>query len=332
MNFTTNQNHHLYVAPINGVSDFTAKTIGTGKDKQLFFIYEGSGHETLRTDLITIENIDYIKYVKAETMRVPLKVVKVALDSNVNSGNVIAGQDYVLRIAFRQFHGMSDEDQYFKYGAVHATSAMVSTPLKFYQALADSLNKNFSREVGATGTSNPYLKFTATSNGLTIKELPQAWTRGVQVQERVYFDVYPTTVFDGTDDVTWGTVTDQTPTDKSALTVTGSNPTGIGNGTKIADLEWFCLGERGDQYRYKGWPNYIPTNYQVDPSLEYDVIEIHHAFIDWGNTSYRSEKDITLVFKKDSTEIAPLITAIESATGLTVEQEEEETVEETDPQ
>ena len=55
------------------------------------------------------------------------------------------------------------------------------------------------------------------------------------------------------------------------------------------------MGERGDQYRMMGYPNYIPTTYQVDPSKTYDVIEFHFAFTDTGVNSYRSEKDITIV-------------------------------------
>ena len=54
------------------------------------------------------------------------------------------------------------------------------------------------------------------------------------------------------------------------------------------------MGERGDQYRYQGWPNYIPTKYVADASTQYHVLELHFVFTDTGVNSYNSEKDITI--------------------------------------
>jgi hypothetical protein len=235
-------------------------------------------------------------------------VKKVALDPNVNGGAVVAGQDYVLRVIFRQWIGIDENYTYIKSGAVHATSAMVSDASKFYQAMADSLNNAFAREIGATKTSNPYLTFAASANGLTITEKEQAWQLGTDAQERVYFDVQPTFVYvNGTDEI-WGVVTDQTPDKASAVVGT----TGIGNGKKIADLEYFCMGERGDQYRMIGWPNVIKTDYLVDPSKQYNALEIHHGFRDEGVNSYRSEKDITIVAENKAV-LNSLIGAINDA-------------------
>jgi hypothetical protein len=55
-----------------------------------------------------------------------LKQVVLKLDSSVNSGNPVSGQDYIVRVNFRQAFGMSDEDLYQKYGAVHAVSGMTA--------------------------------------------------------------------------------------------------------------------------------------------------------------------------------------------------------------
>lgn len=315
--FNTNQVHQFYVANAysetvteasNKATIGQVKVIDNGIEKELYFLYKGA-NTLLKSDLIQVKNMNYMKLIDAADMVIPMKKVKVALDSNVNSGNLVAGQDYVLRIAFRQFFGMSDQDQYFKDVAVHATSGMTATT--FYAALVTALNLAFSREVGATASSNPYLAFTSDANGLYIQEKPQDWVRGTMSQERVYFDVYPTTIYTGGDDVIWGVVTDQTPAKASATVGTNA----IGNGKQIADLEYFCMGERGDQYRMNGWPNYIPTEYLVDPEGQYNVLEIHYGFTDTGVNSYRTEKDITIVSKTKSV-LENIKSAIEEALGI----------------
>lgn len=313
--FSTNANRHLYVANSYSasVSDTsTAGTIGDVKvvDGALYFKYRGADN-TLKSDYIQLKNLDYIKAISAADMVTPLKSVKIALDTTVNEGNIVAGQDYVLRILFHQWLGAGDQHTYCKDAAVHGVSGM--TAAQFYQKMVDSLKLSFSREIGANRDTNPYLTFTASDEGITITEKEQDWHLGTDKQEPVLFEAQPTIIIANGMDCVWGTVTDVTPAKKDA--VVGS--TGIGNGKKIADLEWFCMGERGDQYRYVGWPNVIETKYLVDPDKQYHALEIHHAFTDTGVNSYRSEKDITIV-ASDVTVLNSLISAINAAAKLSV--------------
>ena len=317
-----NQVRHLYVANAYAASNAALKKVGditigkVGDDLQKDVYFKVQGPDTvLKSDYIPVKNISSVKVTKAANMAVKLKKVQVALDTDVNSGNLIVGQDYILRINLRQFYGMSDQDQYFKDAAVHVTKGMTATT--FYAAMAKALNLSFSREVGATKDSNPYLTFSSSASGVVIEEKEQSWHLGTEAQERVYFDVVPTTVYDGVDDLIWGKVTDQT--DK--------NTNVVGNGKKIADLEYFLLGERGDQYRKIGFPNDIETKGMVDPSKTYDVIDIHYAFTDTGVNSYRTEKDLTIVVPTavkstgtdpDYTVINAIITAFNTATGLSI--------------
>lgn len=319
--FSTRQNRQFYVANklITGATalankgEMKVKSIGD-IEKEVYF--EVLGPDTvLKSDYIQVKNITAAKAIKAVDMETPMKKVLVTLDSSVNSGTPIVGQDYILRINLRQFYGMSDQDQYFKDAAVRAVKDM--TAKQFYEAMEKALNLCFSREVGANAKSNPYLTFSSSASGLIIEEKPQSWHLGTEAQERVYFDVVPTTVYDGTTDLIWGNVADQTVTTK------------IGNGKKIADLEYFCLGERGDQYRKIGWPNDVETVGMVDPTKTYDVFEIHYAFTDTGVNSYKSEKDITIAVPTavktstdgggaDYTVINTIIGAFNTATGLNV--------------
>lgn len=325
-NFSTNQVRQFYVVNATGtVKEDSA--VGTAEvkvdesnalDKQVYILYKGADN-ILRSDFIPVKNINYIKLSKETDLRKPFKSKLVALDSDVNEGAPVVGQDYILRIAFKQFYGMSDEDQYFKDAAVHVIKGM--TAEKFYQKMVDSLNLAFAREVGAHAYtkkdgsvegSNPYLKFEATKDGIIITEKEQPWTLGIEQRESVNFDVVPTTILVDDEDVVWGKVTDKTVS-KDAVTP-GTN--GVGNGKDIADLEYFCMGERGDQYRMVGWPNIVPTTYLVDPSKEYNVLDIHYAFTGEGVNSYRSEKEITVV-ATDIDKLTTIADAIKSAAGLT---------------
>lgn len=300
-NFSTNQVRHLYVADnvgnptLDGAPVGTIKLVVNESDNTLYFLYKGSGGVT-RSDIINIDTLKYVKSIVPARLATTLKKAVVKLNPDVNEGGLIAGQDYILRIVIRQFAGMSDEDTYIKYGAVHATAGM--TPETFYKKLAISLAKNFSREltplftfkVGDTVVT-PNTKegdITGTIEGVVIEEVEQDWVRGIKAQVPVYFDVIPTTVILDGDEVVWGEVNDE---GKVELTDGAT----IGNGKKIADLEYFCMGERGDIYRNVGWPNVIPTKYLVDESKTYYVIELHYYHEGAGENPQKSEKDLTIV-------------------------------------
>ena len=167
MNYSVNQVRQLYVAKAfkssHVLASDAAGSIAVKTDtakNHLYFEYRGADN-LMRSDLIDIKNILYAKATDADNMAHELKSVTVTLDTNVNSGTPVAGQDYILRIAFKQYVGMSDEDQYFKYGMVHAYAGMDAD--EFYKVLALSIAKNFSREVV------PLIKVEVHSAGTTSK-------------------------------------------------------------------------------------------------------------------------------------------------------------------
>ena len=322
--FSVNQVRQLYVATAvkspHVLASDAAGSIAVNNDtakNHLYFEYKGADN-LMRSDLIDIKNILHAKATDASKMAQELKAVTVTLDKTVNGGNPVAGQDYILRIAFRQYIGLSDADQYFKYGMVHAYTGMTASD--FYKKLALSLVKNFSREttqllsftlkdgegegtkVDATTKESA---LTGTYTALVIGEVAQEWVLGKIQQTAVQFEVQPTTItFEG-DELIWGKVED---TDPSGT---------IKNGQKIADLEYFCMGERGDVYRGAGYPNNIVTKYLVDPSKEYHVFDIHYAYVGSNESAQKSEKDITIVCA-DKAELNKIVTAFNTATGLNI--------------
>ena len=342
--FSTNQVRQLYVAKelktSHVLASDTAGSIAVKSDtakNHMYFEYKGADN-LMRSDLIDIKNILYAKATDANDMAHELKAVTVTLDSEVSAAPV-AGQDYILRIAFKQYVGMSDEDQYFKYGMVHAYAGMDAD--EFYKVLALSIAKNFSREVvplikievhskatkgkggfdsngymvvtpttkdnGKSDTTNPYYAtdtLVTDIDSIRITEVEQPWRLGVMAQTPVYFTVQPVAVMVNGDERIWATVTE------------GTNGT-IGNGKKIADLEYFCMGERGDMYRGIGFPNNIVTTYLVDPTKTYYTFDIHYAYVGNNESVQKSEKDITIVCS-DKTEFNKIVTAFNTATGLTI--------------
>lgn len=353
MNYSVNQVRQLYVAKVlknpHVLASDAAGSIAVKNDtakNHLYFEYKGADN-LMRSDLIDTKNILYAKATDADDMAHELKAVTVTLDSEVNAGAPVAGQDYILRIVFKQYVGMSDEDQYFKYGMVHAYAGMNAD--EFYKVLALSIAKNFSREVvplikievhskttkskggfdsngymvvtpttkdnGKSDTTNPYYAtdtLVTDIDSIRITEVEQPWRLGVMAQTPVYFTVQPVAVMVNGDERIWATVTEST------------NGT-IANGKKIADLEYFCMGERGDIYRGVGFPNNIPTTYLVDSTVKYNVIDIHYAYVGSNENVQKSEKTITLVVPKvgannqASNKLAnDIITAINTATGLNI--------------
>jgi uncharacterized short protein YbdD (DUF466 family) len=288
------------------------KTVTNGAETEGVFLYKGNA-TVVKSPLIPFKNITYIKATKKEDLRTPFKSQKITLNTEVNGGKLVAGQDYVLRIVLNHWIGMSEYDTYVKDAVVHATAKM--TAEQFYKAMVESLNMAFSREVGATKKNNPYLDFKADAAGITITEKEQPWKLGLEQSEPVLFNAQPTTIYikEDNDDEIWGTVTSNTA--KKSEVVVGT--TGKGNGHDIADLEYFCMGERGDQYRMVGWPNVIPTHYYIDATKEYNTLDLHFAYTDEGTASYRSEKDITIV-AEDAEVINSIVKNFNSATGLKI--------------
>ena len=343
--FSVNQNRQLYVAKaykatVTGKDPVGTISVKADKAKKCFYFPYVGADNLMRSDLIDVDKVIYAKATDADSLAMKLKAVLVTLDSNVNGGAPISGQDYVLRIVFRQAFGDSDANQYFKYGTVHAYANMSASD--FYKILAESLAKNFSREItplvdiiltdhdttkGEATTTDvavpvlkngkiqklPALASDHTYTAVLINEVAQPWELGIKKQVPVYFDVYPTTVTFGGDEVVWG---------KAEATKASGK---VENGHKIADLEYFCMGERGDQYRGMCWPYNIHTKYLVDPNKKYNTIDIHYAYVGDGVSVQKSEKDITIVVPKvgannqASNKLTnDIITAINTATGLSI--------------
>ena len=277
MLFSVNQASHLYVVKklaesdsVVNVGDILVKTTDDGKN--MYFSYMGEGG-LIRSDLIPVENIIAYSYKTATELKTPRKKATVVLNNKI-SANPVAGQDYILRI---KYSIGSIDNQYIKYGAVRGFVGM--TPDEFYTKMVESLNNNFKRE------AEPAFTFEKTASGIEITEVEPKWVLGTYPQRPIDFEISVDTIVADGAEGPWGKVTIAN-SDKS-----------YPNSKKIADFEWFCMGERGDQYRNYGWPNVIPTKYMVDPTntAGYSVMNIHYSYVGSNESVQKSEKDIFLV-------------------------------------
>ena len=279
MLFSVNQASHLYVVKkvaesdsVVNVGDILVKTTDDGKN--MYFSYMGEGG-LLRSDLIPVENVIAYSYKTAASLKTPLKKATVVLNNKI-SANPVAGQDYILRV---KYSIGSIDNQYIKYGAVRGFVGMTADD--FYTKMVESLNNNFKRE------AEPAFTFKKTDSGIEITEVEPKWILGTYPQRPIDFEISVDTIVADGAEGPWGEVTIAN-SDKS-----------YPNSKKIADFEYFCMGERGDQYRNYNWPNVIPTKYMVDATdtAGYDVINIHYAYTGSNESVQKSEKDIFLVGK-----------------------------------
>lgn len=307
--FSVNQVNHVYpyMSTTEGEAGYLA--LVEGKDF-IYFKHTNALKEGVRTDIIKKANVISATLTTAADMAESLKQFKVSLDAEVNGGAPVAGQDYLLRITIPQYGGLSDAHTQVKYGVVHAYSGMDAAT--FYTKMVESLTKNFSRELA------PIFTFEVAADGVLIKEVEQEWILGVKPYESVKVTaghIQPDAIILDGEERVWG-----------KTTVVTEGLTTIANSKKIADLEYFSMGDRGDLYRNIGWPNVIPTKYLVDATAAngYDIINIHYAYVGSNEAVQKSEKDLTIVVPAGDT-AATLFASIQTALGISEEATEEAT-------
>lgn len=320
--FYSNQVGHLYVAKV--LQDDVASLANVGdvavgsNDESLYINQKGPGG-IVRSDLIPLKNIMSIKYTEGSTQRRALKKVTVALNADMlSSSNLKYTGNYMLKVCFTNLLSLSPDNSYWKYGVVYATAGTSAS--SFYKKLAIALAKAFAREatplvkiycgsteVTATTTES---SLSSTYSSVVIEEIEQPWKLGLKSSKALQFYVEPVSVSTTDGELIWATATD------------GASSTVVKNGKTTADMEWFYLGERGDYYRGVDFPDGITTEGLVDPTKEYDFINIHYAYVGSNHAVQKSEKDIIIV--GEHSVLPGVYEAILAVTNPTAEEEEEE--------
>lgn len=330
--FSTNQARHFYLAKElkTGKNLNSTDAVGSilpkvaGNKETLYFQYM-SPAGVIATDRIDLGKLEYAKATGSDKMAKPLIRKSIELDKNINEGKPVAGQDYILGITFTEFAGLGSEDMYNKYGLVHAHAGMDAS--RFYKVLAASIVGNLSRDedplltvyvekAGALEKVEERTKADDIEGDVTkvvLEQVSAPWVLGTFPFKLMPFHLNPREITLEGDEVIWGKV-EQLEAENHVL-----------NGKEIADLEYFCMGERGDTYRGMGFPNVIHTTYLIDPSKEYDTLDLHFYEIGSNVDVQKSERTMTLVAENDGSHTAmnALIAAINTAAGTDIKKFDE---------
>lgn len=280
-NFSTNQVLQFYVTD-------TAE-LTKSLDGKIMYITDTA--KTFKTDNIT--NVMSIKVVDAAS------VAKYGKKITLTASKVVKGEDYVVRVSYPEVGGLGVEGWTTKTAVAHATSTATSD---LYEVLGEALQKAL--EVDGV------LEATHSASGIVISNTfdPKMYKRGVRPAVMADFKVSTNVVDDEGTDLDWGV---QVEAKNTSVAIT--------SGYKYADMEYFAMGERGDQYRMMGYPDVIDTEYKIQQASNYDAAIIHYAYVGANDTSYKSEKDLIIVTTSKAN-LSSALKDLSEATGVAVMQ------------
>ena len=329
MGQTSRQVRHYYVANKFEIADgFTAdKHLDTKGDlgemkafvndskNHLYFEYRGHGGVT-RSDLIPISNIEYINLSKKEDLRVRL-VGKKIIFSNTGLGK----DAFSVNVKVSGIKNLNESDPlqviaHFEQNANSVEDVVAEVALHLAKGAEKTLFNSveiFVSDSDSKTAVGTLTKVEANSKLTTIKGLnpkaivikenkPEPWNEFNRVR-RIMLEVDSfITKGDGPEII-------NAPFDYTQA------ENYVGNGILVKDDEYFYLGVRGNLY--PSCSTYIGASLGVaDETQEYDVLDIHYSHIDSGNTSYKSEKDITIAGKK--AELEALLEKLKGAKETTI--------------
>lgn len=305
MNFSTNQVMQLFVLA-NGETAEVVKIYTPDKSAVRGYIVKiKKGNEVIdTTDIIDAKNILSVTEALATSANEQLrrKGLLVKLSSKVNAGAPAAGEEYVMTLVFR---GYGDEDTIFK--KAYAKASKGETAAGLLQKLATNLLENKDVEysplyelrttAGAEITKANIS--TITADGFYIVEPVPYWSLARFSETLMNIDVQTAPiVVDSNEENQW------LDTYKFAPVSLGTVPA-IPNTHRVADLEYFCKGERGTSNALVGWPDTPEYEPKVNPKSTkgYDILTVHCAFVGANASNQKSEKDIVFIAEGGTAEL-----------------------------
>lgn len=362
MNLQVNQNRQFFAfndyttnpAKIN--KPYVGKFFPIDGVPEIYFMMMGMDNEIRRSDLIPIPNI-----LSARASNPKITLIQSTLITLQSNATPIPGKTYVMNISLDNFCNAGAENTYLKHGTIVATSDMASATKKFYFALAKSIATNFYREM------NPFVKvyLTSGSNNATISNevkynstetefnVSSTTYTGIllvgqdidkHIQGIVEHTVPTFTVSGNLIDYRdsdgnllvqeWIDVTNRADMHADLKSALSSVEITITNTDEVSDIEYFCMGERADQYRTLGNVPVNPTRYSVPALTEtakagnsgadpgWCLLDIHYFYSGDNESVQKSEKTLTIAIPSDdgstNYEFSNMLSEFNELTGLNV--------------
>ena len=283
-NFSTNQVMQFYVAP-STIKVEDVKTI-PGRGQIITF---GGYSEPKKSDII--ENVLWAKVTTSDALATPLKMVPVKFAAGHTP---IKGETYIVRVSFPEIPGAGIESWTTKSAVVQVKDESTSAVIKKFEAELAKLLPAYIEAEENVGT----LEIAAKPEALAYK-------RGFRPMVIPEFNVTVNKVTDNGELVDWAEL------DEKGLLATSTKGTLSGT-YKLADMEYFALGERGDEYRQMGWPDVVyEPEYKVEVGTPYNVLVVHYGYKGANDQSHLSEKDLIIA----STATAETLAAVAKKLG-----------------
>lgn len=317
-NFNTYQTRQLYVAKkvestlagVDEAGDIYVGSVpadGNVDGARIFFTYCNADGLVTRSDTIPASNIVSLKKTAAAKLATQLKMHTIAVDTNVVTLANLIGKTITCSVTVHQVLSYDDSDTVTVNASFVGDATNTATATAFHKALAEAIaNANPKRkfpffkvfsngsEVKAGETA------TGAAGGVVLVEAAQKYVRGKLSNEP--FPISVAFHLHGTEDVAWGTDT------VAASNVT--NNVSISGAYKLADLEYFALGERGDIYRGSIWPNNYEPTYMIDLSTSYDVLSVEYFWQGGAENVQKSPRMIQIAGSQAN--IASLYDAVDA--------------------
>ena len=257
MNFSTNQVRQFYV--LSSAADVVE--LGE-KKRQVVLNLNDKGEAKTVSEVIDLTKVTHVEYTKDSELALKDKTATVKVTTPEK------GKTYTAKVLVYDIFGAGDETN-------HLLVAVAT-----YNDNAEEFYKSLAKDLELAGKNYNALVFEGSAEGIKVttnlKGYNEGWDKAFSPLHEVKVDFL---------------------LDKDIWTVPEEftkGETAFGSGYKLAELEYFCMGERGDQYRMMGYPNHIVTDYSIVPTENYDVIDVMYYYTDNKEGVQRSEKVMTL--------------------------------------
>ena len=271
--YSVNQATHFYV-----VADITSDSVQFTQDGDVQIVGLGANKD-LATDLINIRKI-------LSAAHTPVAAIAPTVKAQTITVSATEAGEYIMRVIIDNYFSESPSGSYIKHASAYVGAD--AAPEKIAKALETSLKKGLKRDIEPA--------FDVTSDGavITITPIATEWVLGrkASVIPAITVELVPVDPMEV--EASWGSV-EETEADEEI--VASNRNLAI---EKLRDYEYFCLGERGDQYRGIGWPNNVETKGEGEKITADDYVATVHYYEDLSNEAVqKSEKTAVFVGPKE---------------------------------